>query len=101
MLAGVSPRLSNYSIYPIPYLVRLRTYFFRLVESGRNPSQVLQNVGAVSASKLSSAPGMGAVEEIKMMAAQELLTEYDAREEACRTELFCEAERVGEVTRIS
>jgi len=44
---------------------------------------------------------MGAVEEIKMMAAQELLTEYDAREEACRTELFCEAERVGEVTRIS
>src|SRR5437867_7102533 len=56
MLAGVSPRLSNYSIYPIPYLVRLRTHFFRLVESGRNPSQVSQNIGAVSAGKLSSAP---------------------------------------------
>src|SRR5215475_1299017 len=56
MLAGVSPRLSNYSIYPVPYLVRLRTHFFRLVESGRNPSQVSQNIGAVSAGKLSSAP---------------------------------------------
>jgi hypothetical protein len=44
---------------------------------------------------------MGAVEEIEMMTAQELLTEYNAREEAGRTEIFCEAERTGEVTRIS
>jgi hypothetical protein len=44
---------------------------------------------------------MGAIKEIKMMTAQELLTEYNAREEVARTELFCEAERTGEVTRIS
>src|SRR5262245_39701773 len=100
MLAGVSPRLSNYSIHLPSYLVRLRTHFFRLVESGRNPSQAPQNIGAVSASKLSSAPGMRAVEEVKMMTDQELLTEYNAREEAGRTALFCEAERTGEATRI-
>jgi hypothetical protein len=44
---------------------------------------------------------MGAVEEIEMMTAQERLTKYNAREEAGGTELFCEAERTGEVTRIS
>jgi hypothetical protein len=44
---------------------------------------------------------MRAAEEIKMMTVQELLTEYNEREEAGRTELFREAERTGEVTRIS